>query len=77
VFENRVLREYLDVRGMKQQENGESCTMRSFIFYTAIIRQIKLRRIRCEGYVARKGEECVQRYDGKARRKETTWKTEA
>jgi hypothetical protein len=34
VFGNRVLIEYLDVRGMEQQENGESCTMRSFIFYT-------------------------------------------
>jgi hypothetical protein len=34
VFENRILKEYLDLRGMKQQENGESCTMRSFIFCT-------------------------------------------
>jgi hypothetical protein len=34
VFENRVLREYLALRGVKQQENGESCTMRSFIFCT-------------------------------------------
>jgi hypothetical protein len=31
VFQNRVLREYLDLRGMKQG-NGESCTMRTFIF---------------------------------------------
>jgi hypothetical protein len=34
VIENRVLREYIYLRGMKQQENGESCTMRSFIFCT-------------------------------------------
>jgi hypothetical protein len=33
VFENRVPKEYLYLRGMKQ-ENGESCTMRSFIFCT-------------------------------------------
>jgi hypothetical protein len=33
VSENRVVREYFDLRRMKQ-ENGESCTMRSFIFCT-------------------------------------------
>jgi hypothetical protein len=43
-----------------------------------IIRQIKSRRMRWAGHVARmEGEECVQGFDWKAIRKETTWKTEA
>jgi hypothetical protein len=42
-----------------------------------IIRQIKSRRMRWAGHVARMGEECAQGFDGKARRKETTWKTKA
>jgi hypothetical protein len=42
-----------------------------------IIRQIKLRRVRWAGHVARMGEECVQGFDGKAIRKETTWKPKA
>jgi hypothetical protein len=42
-----------------------------------IIRQIKSRRMRWAGHVARMGEEYVQGFDGKARRKETTWKTKA
>jgi hypothetical protein len=42
-----------------------------------IIRQIKSRRMRWAGHVARMGEECIQGFDGKARRKETTWKTKA
>jgi hypothetical protein len=29
------------------------------------------------GHVARMGEECVHGFDGKARRKEATWKTKA
>jgi hypothetical protein len=40
-----------------------------------IIRQIKSRRMRRAGHVARIEEECVQGFDGKARRKETTCKT--
>jgi hypothetical protein len=53
---------------MKLQENGGSCTVRSFIFYTLppnIIRYIKSRRLRWVGHVACMGEECVQ-----ARRKD-------
>jgi hypothetical protein len=42
-----------------------------------IFRQIKSRRIRWAGHVARMGEECVQGFDGKTRKKETTWKTKA
>jgi hypothetical protein len=33
--------------------------------------------MRWAGHVARMGEECVQGFDGKARRKETTWKAKA
>jgi hypothetical protein len=42
-----------------------------------IIRHIKSRIMRWAGHVARMGEECVEGFDGKARRKETTWKTKA
>jgi hypothetical protein len=34
VFENRVLGEYLDLRGMKLQEGEENCIMRSSIICT-------------------------------------------
>jgi hypothetical protein len=39
VFENRVLTRYLDLRGMKKQENVGRWTIRSFI-YPNIVRQI-------------------------------------
>jgi hypothetical protein len=42
-----------------------------------IIRQIKSRRVRLAGHVARMGEESVQSSSGKAGRKETTWKIKA
>jgi hypothetical protein len=46
---------------MKQQENGRSCTLRSFIncrYYSPnIIRQIKARRMRWAAHVAHMGEE--------------------
>jgi hypothetical protein len=42
-----------------------------------IIRQMKSRRIRWAGHVARMVEESLQGFGGKARRKETTWKTKA
>jgi hypothetical protein len=47
-------------------------------FSPNIIRQIKSRRM-CGGTCGThgRGEECVQGFDGKARRKETTWKTKA
>jgi hypothetical protein len=43
-------------------------------YFPNIIRQIKSRRIRWAVHVTRVGEECVQGFDGKSRRKETTWK---
>jgi hypothetical protein len=43
---------------MKLRENGESCTIMRFIICTPsdIIRQIKSRRMRWTGHVARMGE---------------------
>jgi hypothetical protein len=41
------------------------------------IRQIKSRIMRWARHVARMGEESVQAFGGKARMKETTWKTKA
>jgi hypothetical protein len=80
VFENRVLR---IIFGPKRDElTGERRKLHSeelHILYSSqnIIRQNKSRRMRWAGHVARMGEECVQGFDGKARRKETTWKTKA
>jgi hypothetical protein len=44
---------------MKEQENGGSCSVRLHILYSSpnIIRQIKSRRIRWAGHVARMEEE--------------------
>jgi hypothetical protein len=78
VFENRVLRRIFgpkrdEVTGEWRKLNNEEL----HILYSSpnIIRQIKSRRMRWVGHVARMGEECVQGFDGKARRKETIWKT--
>jgi len=80
VFENRVLRR---IFGPKRDEvTGEWRKLHNeelHILYSSpnIIRQIKSRRMRWAGHVARMGEESVQGFGGKARRKETTWKTKA
>jgi hypothetical protein len=81
VFENRVLRR---IFGPKTDEvTGEWRKLHNeelHILYSSpnIIRQIKSRRLMWwVGHVACMGEECVQGFDGKARRKETTWKTTA
>jgi hypothetical protein len=80
LFENRVLRR---IFGPKRNEvAGEWRKLHSeelHILYSSpnIIRQIKSRRMRWVGHVARMGEECIQSCDGKARRKETTWKAKA
>jgi hypothetical protein len=80
VFEDRILRRIFgpkrdEVTGEWRKLNNEEL----HILYSSpnIIKQIKSRRMRWAGHVARMGEECVQDFDGKARRKETTWKTEA
>jgi hypothetical protein len=80
VFENRVLR---IIFGPKRDEvKGEWRNLHNeelHILYSSpnIIWQIKSRRMRWAGHVARVGKECVQGFDGKVRRKETTWKTKA
>jgi hypothetical protein len=77
VFENRVLRRIFGpkrdkVKGeWRKLHNGKLHNLYSL---PDIIRQIKSRRIRWAGHVARMGEEG---FGGKARRKEATWKTEA
>jgi hypothetical protein len=74
VFENRVLRR---IFGPKRDEvTGEWRKLHSeelHILYSSpnIIRKFKSRRMMWAGHVARMGEECVQGFDGKARRKET------
>jgi hypothetical protein len=77
VFENRVLRRIYgpkrdDVTGEWRKLHNEEL----HILYSSqnIIRQMKSRRMRWAGHVACMGEECVQGFEGKARRKETTWK---
>jgi hypothetical protein len=81
VFENRVLR---IIFGPKRDEaTGEwrklhNEELHNFYSSPDIIRQVKSRRMRWAGHVARMGEERkVQGFGVKARRKETTWKTKA
>jgi hypothetical protein len=79
VFENRVLRRIFGPR--RDGVAGERRKLHSkelhILYSSNIIRHIKSRRMRWAGHVARMGEECVQGFDGKARRKDTTWKTNA
>jgi hypothetical protein len=80
-FENRVLRR---IFGPKRDEvrrqwrkfhNGELCNLCSSPY---IIGQIKSRRMRWAGHVAHMGgEKRVEGFGGKARGKESTWKTKA
>jgi hypothetical protein len=82
VSENRVLRR---IFGPKRDEvTGEWRKMHNeelHILYSSpnIIRQIKSRRMRWAGHVVSMGEErnVYRVLNGKARRKETTWKAKA
>jgi hypothetical protein len=80
VFENRVLRR---IFGPKRDEvTGEwrklhNKELHNLYSSPDIIRQVKSRRMRWAGHVARMGEESVQSFGGKARRKETAGKTKA
>jgi hypothetical protein len=82
VFENRVLRRIFGPKG--DEVTGEWRKLYSeelHILYSRlnIIRQIKSRRMRWLGGTCGtcgRGEESVQCCRGKARRKETIWKTE-
>jgi hypothetical protein len=77
---NRVLRR---IFGPKRDEvTGEWRNLHNEEFqnlysYPDIIRQVKSRRMRWAGHVARTGDKSVQGFGGKARRKETTGKTKA
>jgi hypothetical protein len=80
VFENRVLRRIFRLK--RDEVTGEWRKLYNeelHILYSSpnIFRQIKPRGMRWAGHVARMGEECIQGFDGKARRKEITWKTKA
>jgi hypothetical protein len=80
VFENRVLRRIFcpksdEVTGEWRKLHSEE--LHNLYSSPIIIRQIKSRRMRWAGHVACMGEEFVQGFDGKARRKETTWTTKA
>jgi hypothetical protein len=74
VFENRVLRRIFEpktdeVTGEWRKLHNEE--LHNLYSSTDIIRQVKSRRMRWAGHVARS----VQGFGGKARRKETTWKS--
>jgi hypothetical protein len=80
LFENRVLRRMFgtnrdEITGEWRKLHNEE--LHILCSSPNIIRQIKSKRTRWAGHVARVGEECVQGFDGKARKKETTWKTKA
>jgi hypothetical protein len=81
VFENMVLRRIFgpkmdEVTGEWRKLHNEE--LHNLYSSPDIIRQIKSRRMRWAGHVARMGEEkTVQGFGGKAHRKETTRKTKA
>jgi hypothetical protein len=80
VFENRVLGRMFgpkrdEITGQWRKLHNEK--LHNLYSSPDIIRQIKSRRMRWAGHVARMGEECVQGFDGKNRRKENTWKIKA
>jgi hypothetical protein len=75
VFENRVLRRIFgpkryEVTGKWRKLHSEE--LHNLYSSANIIRQIKSRRMRWTGHVACMGEESVQGFGGKARKKETT-----
>jgi hypothetical protein len=80
VFENRVLKRIFVLKRDEVRENRRELHCVKFHnLYSSpnIIRQIKSRRMRWAGHVARMGEESVQVFGGKARRKVAIRKTEA
>jgi hypothetical protein len=79
VFENKVIRIFGPKRDGVTGEWRKLHNEELHILYSSpnIIKHIKSRRMRWAGHVAHMGEECVQGFGEKARRKETTWKTKA
>jgi hypothetical protein len=79
VFENTVLRLFGLKRDEVTGEWRELCNeeLHNLYTYLNIIRQIESRRMRSVGHLAHMGEESVQGFSGKARRKDTTSKTKA
>jgi hypothetical protein len=80
MYENRVLRRIFVAR--RDEVTGEWRKLHNeevhiLYSYPNITTQIKSRRMRWAEHVACMGEECVQGFDGKARRKENTWKMKA
>jgi hypothetical protein len=80
-FENRVLRGIFgprrdEVTGWRKLHNGE---LHNLYSSPDIVRQIKSRRMRWVGHVARMGEgkNLYRVLVGKARREKNTWKTKA
>jgi hypothetical protein len=82
VFENRVLRRIFgpkrdEVTGEWRKVHNEE--LHNLYSSPDIIRQVKSRRMRWAGTCGThgRGEKNVQGFGGKARGKETTWKTKA
>jgi hypothetical protein len=82
VSENRILRRIFgpkrdEVTGEWRKLHNED--LHNLYSSPDIIRQVKSRRMRWAGRVARMGEErkVYKVFGGKARKKETTWKTKA
>jgi hypothetical protein len=79
VFENRVLRR---IFGPKRDEvTGEQRKLHNeelhILYSSPNIRQIKENEVGGACGTHGRGEECVQDFDGEARRKDTAWKTKA
>jgi hypothetical protein len=82
VFENRVLRRIFGPKGdevMGEWRKLLSEELHNLYSSPDIIRQVKSRRMRWAGHVARMGEErkVYKVLVGEPGRKETTWKTKA
>jgi hypothetical protein len=78
VFQNRALREILGPR--RNEVTGEWRRLHNkepYDLYSSsnTVQVIKSRRMRWAEHVARIGKGCIEGFGGKAKGKETTWKT--
>jgi hypothetical protein len=79
-FENRVLRGMFGPKRDEVTREGRELhneELQNLYSSPNFIRQMKSKGMRCAGQVARIGEKSVQGFGGKARKKETSRKTEA